>query len=99
MLPLPAFSSFFALKQGHIFIQPKSIDASFSQIHPTGPAVQVCIDSPTLRQCQDSENMGAGKIGSRPLGRTRKEGAPPRVTRKRVASLEGDTNAGSLIGR
>ena len=43
--------------------------------------------------------LGAGKIGSRPLGRTRKEGAPPRVTRKRVASLEGDTNAGSFIGR
>ena len=28
---------------------------------------------------------GAGKIGRQPLGRTRKEGAPPRLTRKRVA--------------
>ena len=42
---------------------------------------------------------GAGKISRQPLGRTRNEGAPPRLTRKRVAFLEGATKKGNIFGR
>ena len=44
------------------------------------------------------KRTGAGKISSQPLGRTRNEGAPPWLTRKRVAFLEGDTKVGDFFG-
>ena len=42
---------------------------------------------------------GAGKIGSRPLGRAGLEGAPPRVTIKEGHILEGHLTAGGSFGR
>ena len=44
-------------------------------------------------------SLGAGKIGSRPLGRAGLEGAPPRVTIKEAHILEGHLTAGVPFGR
>ena len=43
--------------------------------------------------------MGAGKISRRLLGRSIKEGAPPRVTIKEGHTLEGHLTAGEYFGR
>ena len=46
-----------------------------------------------------AKNPGAGKIGSRPLGRAGLEGAPPRVTIKERCTTADDNKGRSNFGR